>query len=153
MNIYQIISLLSGLYMTGLIWTIQLVHYPSFYLIDVKHNKKFHVFHQSMMGILAGPVMLIELAACLLNLTLATSIQLHATGPEVFHFVPFILCATCLLSTFFLQVPIHKKLVDDLSMRPDLIAKLVKSNWIRTICWSLKSGFEIYLLFQFLNYL
>ena len=40
------------------------------------------------------------------------------------------------LSTFLLQVPAHEKLI--LKKDNQIIARLVKTNWIRTILWSLK---------------
>ena len=40
-------------------------------------------------------------------------------------------------STFLLQVPIHNRLMS--GKKEMLIRRLVATNWIRTIAWSLKS--------------
>jgi hypothetical protein len=48
----------------------------------------------------------------------------------------FIMVIGIWLSTFALQVPAHEKLI--LKKDDQQIQKLVKTNWIRTILWSLK---------------
>lgn len=55
---------------------------------------------------------------------------------QFFEKVILILVVLIWLSTFFIQVPIHQKLL----VKKDffLIEKLNRTNWIRTILWSIK---------------
>ena len=53
------------------------------------------------------------------------------------------------LSTFFVSVPIHSELM--LSRSSEQIIRLVKTNWLRTIVWSIRSCFLIFYLSQTLK--
>ena len=46
------------------------------------------------------------------------------------------LLAAVWMSTALLQVPCHRKLARGFD--PDVARRLVSSNWIRTVCWSLR---------------
>lgn len=124
-----ITQMFSCFFMTGLIWVIQLVHYPSFKFVDIRNTKEFNSFHQTKITIIVMPIMLIELITAII-LTIQSS----------FEFM-FVLNTSLLLiiwlSTFLLSIPIHSKLVTNHS--DDLIEKLVLTNWPRTILWSFRS--------------
>lgn len=127
------IHLFSTLFMTGLIWLVQMVHYPSFKFVDEKLYTDFQLFHMNKITVVVLPMMLMELFSLLLlsylNLT-----------------TPFIICLILLgliwMNTFFWNVPLHQKLVKQKDN--ETINRLVISNWPRTILWSVKS---IYLVF------
>jgi len=139
MNDYQLISTVCAIYLTGLIWTIQLVHYPSFNYISNDKQIKFHHFHQKMMGILAGPAMLIELIS-----TTLYCLEFKATkGLDWTMIASMILVTITFFSTFFIQVPIHQKLIENNLTNKALIKKLVQTNWIRTLSWTLKAIIQI----------
>ncbi len=119
--------------LVGLIWVVQLVHYPAFAYVDPVRWHQFHGMHTSQITLMVGPLMLIEVvtAAALLWYGLAQPVYtLNST---------LLLIATVLLiiawaSTFFVQVPLHNAL----AAGPDQsrIARLVATNWVRTIAWS-----------------
>ena len=48
--------------MVGVIWVIQLVHYPSFHFIDKDIYDSFQKFHMNKISIIVIPVMILELA-------------------------------------------------------------------------------------------
>ena len=48
--------------MVGVIWVIQLVHYPSFHFINKKDYEQFQDFHMKRITYIVMPTMLIELA-------------------------------------------------------------------------------------------
>jgi len=56
-----------------------------------------------------------------------------------------ILLAVIWGSTFLFQVPTHLALVETPSLK--LFDKLLNTNWIRTISWTVRSGILGYLLF------
>ena len=47
--------------MTGLIWTIQLVHYPTFDHVADDHFADFAKFHASRISLIVLPAMIVEL--------------------------------------------------------------------------------------------
>jgi len=49
--------------MTGLIWLVQLVHYPSFRYVDTVNARDFHAYHTARISVIVMPVMIIELAS------------------------------------------------------------------------------------------
>jgi hypothetical protein len=71
---------------------------------------------------------------------LGTGALLFWTEAEVFRRPLFvaalILLAVIWLSTFLVQVPLHNALVGGFD--PQVHASLVRSNWIRTLAWSVR---------------
>ncbi|MDZ7718626.1 MAG: hypothetical protein U5K72_07420 [Balneolaceae bacterium] len=122
----------------GLIWCVQLVHYP-FFLRSDKTNFIEHIgFHKQRISIIVVPLMTIELAT---SGILVFEFQQFA-GLNIFGLIVVILIW---LVTFFVQVPIHNSLSD--GYNESLVQKLIKTNWIRTVLWSAKSFSSLYILF------
>ena len=114
--------------MTGVIWIIQLIHYPAFTYIDHTRWADFHGFHTRGITPIVAPLMLIELALSLIWIY-------HDIAPLALTNLVFVLLLW--LSTFFIQVPIHNQLV---SIKDEkLIQKLIQTNWIRTLLWTSKT--------------
>lgn len=116
-------------YMTGIIWFVQLVHYPMLHHTDGENARAGHREYTRRMGFTVMPVMLAELALQTGWLYLA---------PGTASFTGTALLSVIWLSTFLLQVPCHRKLEQhfDLSVQ----RRLVRSNWIRTLCWTARAG-------------
>lgn len=123
-----IAHLFSCFAMTGLILLIQLVHYPTFKYIDVSSFKQFNLFHQRNISFIVMPLMLIELG---------TGILLTFYLPHKIFVINLILNTVIFLSTAFLSVPLHKKLL--MTKSSTFIEKLVLTNWIRTFAWTVRS--------------
>ncbi len=116
------------LLMTGLIWTIQIVHYPSFHYIEKNEFSRFETFHCQRISYLVIPLMIIEIIS---------SILLVAVSFDSVHILNLVLNILIWLATFFWSAPTHQKLN---SGKESLqINFLIKSNWPRTILWSLRS--------------
>lgn len=106
--------------MVGLIWIIQLVHYPAFRWIEAKEFVGFHHMHSQALSLIAGPLMLTQLATA----------YFHSQRPWLYlglSLVVFIL-------TFAVSVPIHNLLVN--GKDPLQIERLISTNWWRTGVWS-----------------
>jgi hypothetical protein len=118
---------LSTCALVGLIWTIQLVHYPAKQFIDMKVFAQYEQFHQRQMSFIVIPLMLTELGSGVLLLS-------EISSPL------FIAALTALLgiwlSTFLIQVPLHRRLEE--GKDEAVITRLVNSNWIRTALWSIR---------------
>ena len=61
-----IIHLIATSVMVGVIWVIQLVHYPSFHFIELKQYTTFQRFHMSRISYVVIPAMLTELFTLIL---------------------------------------------------------------------------------------
>ncbi len=114
---------ISVLFMTGVIWIIQLIHYPSFSEIAPEAFQQFHASHSMRITWIVGPMMLIQLGTCL---ALVERKWLYLG-----------LTAAVFASTFFLSVPLHGILAQGKDLA--VIQKLVSTNWPRTIIWTLHS--------------
>ncbi|MDR8391283.1 hypothetical protein NC796_09055 [Aliifodinibius sp. S!AR15-10] len=134
-----IINIAATLFMTGLIWFVQVVHYPGFSRVGEQDFREYHGFHVLRTGIVVIPPMIIELA---------TSIWLVVAFDRLWMFNVFGLALVIgiWLSTGLLQAPTHGRLQSDSSS--SIISKLVATNWIRTVLWSVKAALGIYLLMK-----
>ena len=128
MDLLFFLNVISAFLLTGVIWTIQIVHYPSFHFIDKQSFTNFHHFHERRISIIVMPLMLIEL-------TTSTALYINNMSSIVFA-LNLLIVVLIWCSTFFIQVPIHSIL----SQKKDkkLIEKLVNTNWIRTFLWSMR---------------
>ena len=57
------INFISTSVMAGVIWVIQLLHYPSFHFINEKKYVEFQYFHMRRISFIVIPAMLIEFAS------------------------------------------------------------------------------------------
>jgi hypothetical protein len=120
-------SLASSWALFGLIWTIQLVHYPSFrYVSDFT---AFHPHPTSSITIIVMPLMLLEIG---LSAYLA-----YKTGFDWRWAVPLLMVLLIWAITFLKAIPLHDRL--STARDPELIEALIRANWPRTILWTLKA--------------
>ncbi len=133
---FPFINLITSWILVGLIWVIQSVHYPTFAFIDTANFQAFHQHHTSAITFIVMPLMLVELGL---------GIYLAKQQPSI-YLAPIILVALIWLSTFLLQVPIHNALGQ--GKDSFLIQKLVNTNWIRTILWTIKAIWVSVLLYS-----
>ena len=128
-NTLLIANLVSTWYMVGLIWMVQIVHYPLFAKVGPEKFVGYQISHQSLTTLVVGPPMLIEIATAVLLIW-----SRPAAVPPWTVFAALGLLAIVWASTAFLQVPCHEKLSDGFDAA--VHGRLVLSNWIRTVCWT-----------------
>lgn len=144
MSILFLINLAASLFMCGLIWLVQLVHYPLFHRLEKTDYPAHQAFHRTRISWIVLPVMLAELG---------TSAWL-VWGPfplAAWHAAGLSLVIAAWLSTFFLQVPQHEIIASGYEKKA--VQKLISSNWIRTILWSTKSILSLITLWLWLGML
>lgn len=112
-------------FMVGLIWFVQVVHYPLFVGVGERGWARYSRRHQSLTTLVVGPMMLVELAAAGWLLVL---------DPGAMTISGAVLLAIVWLSTFFVQVPLHGQLGKGHDAA--IIRKLVATNWLRTALWT-----------------
>ena len=125
--------------MAGLIWFVQIVHYPLFAAVPPIGFDQYEAAHTRLTTRVVAPLMLAELATALglLATPLARS-QPALVGAGL------ILVAAVWISTFALQVPRHRELATGFDVRAH--RRLVASNWVRTLAWSGRGAIAIALL-------
>lgn len=139
-----VLHVATTLLMVGLIWLVQVVHYPLFAQVGDSEFSAYHKRHTHRITIIVAPLMLLELATGLL-LWFRMPLQ------------PFWLFNTMAMaliwgSTALWQVPLHKQLaLADGAARLALIRQLVASNWLRTFFWSLRGLLLVGLLLELLK--
>lgn len=113
----------SGLFI--LIWLVQLIIYPSFRYTEENKFVAWHGRYTALIGLIVVPLMFIQV------------------GVEVAFFLDheprwnrILIISAIWAATFGLSVPCHNRLH---RRGKDLVTlkRLVTSNWIRTLCWSL----------------
>jgi len=116
----------------GLIWTIQLVHYPSMRFIPKERFVEYHNFHSIRISFLAMPLMLTELGTSLMLFY-----QNYNNAIQTIFLINLVIVALIWLSTFLIQVPLHNALSKE--KQSEKLSKLICTNWIRTILWTARS--------------
>ena len=137
-------NITSTLLLVGLIWMVQIVHYPLFDDVGEENYVSYQQRHQSNITYIVGPVMLIELIAAFMLLWYPVE---GVSKSLVFCGIGLVLVIW--LSTAFVQVPCHEKLVKGFD--PAAYKWLVNSNWIRTIAWSVRGGLVTWMLIRVLS--
>lgn len=131
------------LYMMGLIWLVQLVHYPLFSLVGSEGYEAYQQAHMRWTSVAVGPPMLIE------ALTTAWLLFVpHTAIPRWWAWTGAVLLAVVWLSTALLQVPQHDVLLTGFQARSHQI--LVATNWIRTLVWTARAGLMLWLVWQWI---
>ncbi len=118
--------------MTGLIWFVQVVHYPLFDLVGSGEFVRYEAAHTRLTAWVVGPFMAVEGATALLIVA--------APGEDLGRLLPVVallVLAVVHASTVFLQVPMHRALSQ--AHDPAHSRRLVVTNWIRTVGWSVRS--------------
>ncbi|MGD8413003.1 MAG: hypothetical protein PVF33_02150 [Candidatus Latescibacterota bacterium] len=122
--------------MCGLVWFVQIVHYPLFRWVGAPGFAEYEVVHSRLTSRVVAPLMLAEAVAAV-GLTFwmpAEPLVWFGLGTLVLIW----------LSTFLLQVPQHRRLSGGF----DVVAhrRLVRTNWLRTIGWSARAVIALALL-------
>lgn len=119
----------STLCLVGLIWLVQVVHYPLFNDVGEQNYASYQQRHQNSITYVVGPLMLIELITAIMMLVN----PVEGIG-KPFIYLGIVLVLLIWLSTAFIQVPCHGKLATGFNVSAYKL--LVNSNWIRTIAWT-----------------
>jgi hypothetical protein len=110
-----------------LIWLAQTVIYPSFEHIDAGDFRHWHQRYTHIISAFVVPLMCGQAAV------IAYQVAVRA---QVSDILSAALVVGCWTSTFTLSMQYHAALQKN-GKQIDIIEKLVRSNWIRTILWSL----------------
>jgi hypothetical protein len=127
-------QLASTLPLVGLIWTIQVVHYPLFDAVRAEMFVRFHQAHSTRITLIVMPLMVVEGVAATAGVALFDPAA-RGLG-HVATWVGFVAVVVVWAATFLLSVPMHQRLTAGY----DAVAhrRLVWTNWVRTVAWTVR---------------
>jgi len=126
--------------MCGLIWFVQLVHYPLFRHLEGEQAQKYSLDNQRRTPWVVIPLMLMEMvtALCLAvwpPAAIGRGMAIAGVG----------LIVVIWGSTAGIQVPLHARLERE-GHPEEVVAKLVQSNWLRTALWTARAVLAVWMM-------
>ncbi len=144
--------LVATCFMTGVIWIIQVVHYPLFEKVGALGYSEYQEAHMKRITWIVMPIMLIELVSgVLLSVFTIDGRGLSDLDgiPEQLLWANLIGLGLIWASTILIQVPAHMTLRN--RFENSAYQRLVRTNWIRTILWSIRLMLVFYLVVSSLS--
>lgn len=137
-------------YLVGVIWLIQIVHYPMLRQLDPACARDACTRHARRITPVVGIPMLLEAAAAVaLAYPGLFTLSQHS---RLLSWAGLALLAAIWLSTFALQVPQHDKLAKQSgTIDSAAVDRLVSTNWIRTALWTLRLPIAAYMLVSIMH--
>ena len=130
MNTIDVLHIAVSWGLLVLIWLVQLILYPAFLRIPERQFTAYHRWYAMRITLIVLPLMIGEIILLMGWWWMGTD--------RSAAYLATLAVIVVWLSTFRLQVPIHRRLQhgkDD-----TLIHRLVWTNWIRTAAWTLKAA-------------
>lgn len=122
--------------MAGLIWFVQVVHYPLFAALAEESSVAYAEQHAQRTTWVVAPLMAVEV--------LSAGALLWLAPDDVIRWVGAALLGVVWGSTFFVQVPCHTRLAKGYCAAT--IRRLVWTNWIRTVAWSVRGVLALWIM-------
>lgn len=122
----------STLMMTGLIWFVQLVHYPLVRFVGENGFTRYQHEHMRRTTWIVAPLMIAEAISAV-----AIFFFIQGTIAKWMAAAGCVLLLCIWISTAALQVPCHRRLIA--GFNANTAERLVATNWARTIAWTLRS--------------
>lgn len=129
--------------MVGIIWFVQVVHYPLYRKIHEGFSD-YERTHLRRSSLLMGPIMIVEVLTALLLIGLAKTTFFTTLASINFVLLIFIWISTCLF-----QVQQHQMLSVRFSKK--IHHMLLSTNWVRTVLWTGRGLLLVYMLFTVLS--
>ncbi|HUF10636.1 MAG TPA: hypothetical protein VMO47_15050 [Rhodothermales bacterium] len=138
-----LVHALATVLMFGVILTVQLVHYPLFAVVGDLRFVAYHREHMRLIRYVVTVPMVVELATAV-----ALTLRPPPGVPTWLVWIGLALVILIWVSTWLVQVPRHA----DLTKGFDSVAheRLVRSNWIRTAAWGVRSGVALIMIYHFI---
>lgn len=124
-----LVHVAATLAMVGVIWFVQVVHYPLLAQVSRSDFSAYEREHQRRTTWVVAPTMLVE-AITAIVLFAIPPVDMGRTLPAV----GVILLAVIWLSTFLVQVRQHARLSN--GFHAITHRRLVRYNWLRTVAWT-----------------
>jgi hypothetical protein len=126
-----LLQLLLAAFLCGLIWLIQTVHYPLFRNVGLVEFAGYHRNHVASIKYIVIPAMLAEVVCAL-----ALPLMAPTLWSNPLYLTSLVALAVVWVSTWLIQGPLHSTLRMEFSYYEHRL--LVRTNWLRTIAWSVR---------------
>lgn len=117
--------------MLGIIWTVQLVVYPAMRDVPLDAFTRYEVGHQRRMSRILGLVAPVEAVTALALVFRPGALPWSLTVAGA------LVLAGLWTLTGLVYAPAHGTLASD--PRPSRIERLIRTNWVRTLGWSVRA--------------
>jgi hypothetical protein len=139
-NEVLVVQVAATWFMVGLIWMVQIVHYPLFRAIPADSFKTYETDHTAAIGrLLILPAGLEVVSAAALVWYRPDQVPLWMV------MLSGALLAAIWVATALVQAPLHRRLLDGYDRAT--VDRLVRSNWFRTVAWTLRGVVVAAMLF------
>ncbi|MBO1435768.1 hypothetical protein [Meiothermus sp. CFH 77666] len=128
-------------FLVGLIWMVQVVHYPLFARVGSAEFAGYQTAHANLITLVVGPLMLLELLTAVALLILWPS-----SLPSWVGWLGLALVGVIWLTTLLASVPLHARLAAGFDTEAH--ALLVGTNWIRTLAWTARGFLLAWVLYR-----
>lgn len=128
-----LICLAATIYSTGVIWFMQVVEYPLFGFVGSQEFAAFHNRHNQGLPLVVFPLIFVAFGSSLFLLR-----RPPVGVPPALVWAVVGLNLLIIVSTVALQAPMHNTL-DQGGFSLTVIQRLVQTNWIRTIAWTINA--------------
>lgn len=138
-EIVAVAQVVASVGMFGVIWLVQVVHYPLMRFVSEPHFTRFESAHRTRISLVVGPLMAVE-AACVLAF-------LFAAPPGLSSWLPWAGAgaeAVAIGTTALVSAPLHDRL--NARFEPATLNRLIATNWIRTAAWTVRAALAIAIL-------
>lgn len=138
-EIVAVAQVVGSVGMFGVIWIVQVVHYPLMRFVSGEQFARFETAHRTRISWVVGPLMLVE-GVCVLAFLIAPPAGLPWWLPWLGAAVEAIAIGT----TAFVSAPLHERL--NAHFNQATLDRLIATNWIRTIAWTCRAALAIAML-------
>ena len=139
-----LLHLAATLFMVGVIWFVQIAHYPLLVRIAQNDIPAYEKVHTRLAAWVVGPPMIVELVSGVILLWVRP-----AGVSSLMAWAGVALLAITWCSTQFVQVPCHARL--SRAFDPVVHRRLVRTNWVRTVAWSLRGLMVLWMVWNILT--
>ena len=138
-EVAAVAQVFSSVGMFGVIWVMQVVHYPLMRFVSGEQFAHFETAHRTRISWVVGPLMVVE-GVCVLAFLFAPPAGLAWWLPWVGAGVEAVAIGT----TAFVSAPLHERL--NAHFNTATLDRLIATNWIRTIAWTARAAVAIAIL-------
>lgn len=142
--IILIANALSTWFMTGLIWFVQVVHYPLFNAVAQPQFQSYAERHRQLTSlVVAGPMLTEAVTALMLAI-------IWKRDDSYLLWMNFALVLAIWVCTACFSIPCHEKLCGS-GYSASTVQWLVASNWFRTVFWTIRGVVLAYIIYKLLS--
>ncbi|MFY9335349.1 MAG: hypothetical protein WAP49_16080 [Mycobacterium sp.] len=134
-----IAQVIASVGMFGVIWIVQVVHYPLMRFAAGREFTDFETEHRQRISWVVGPLMTVE-GLCVLAFVFAPPAGLSWWLPWAGAAAEAVAIGT----TAFVSAPLHVRL--NAHFDPATLDRLIATNWIRTLAWTARAGLAVAML-------